>query len=188
MNSLVKELVRPLLEDNQKVTAVYGGGFKPPIKGHFNLVKTALKDLPEIDDFIIYVGGGVRDGITQEQSMLIWDVYQEVLGPKVQIEPSAQPIRDVMRYAKDHPDEKVYFVIGYREGREDDLQDIASRTKGVEEKYPNLEVKVIGTPDPEVSGTNARKALQKGDKEKFMTFLPDEVPPGEKEEIYNIVD
>ena len=188
MNSLVKELIRPLLEDSQKVTAVYGGGFKPPIKGHFNLVKQALKDFPEIDDFIIYVGGGVRDGITQEQSMAIWEVYKEVLGSKVQVVPSAQPIRDVMRYAKDHPDELVYFVIGYREGREDDLQDIASRTKGVEEKYSNLEVKVISTPDPEVSGTNARKAASKGDKERFMTFLPDEVPPGEKEEIYNIVD
>jgi len=187
MNRLVKELIRPLLEDNQKVTAVYGGGFKPPIKGHFGLVKKALKDLPEIDDFIIYVGGGVRDGITQEQAMEIWGVYQEVLGPKVQIEPSAQPIRDVISYAKNHPDEKVYFVIGYREGRQDDLQDIASRTKGVEEKYPNLEVKVIKTSDPEVSGTNARKALQKGDKEAFFTFLPDEIPANEKEQIYNIV-
>ena len=187
MNQLVKELIRPLLEDNQKVTAVYGGGFKPPIKGHFGLAQKALKDLPEIDNFIIYVGGGVRDGITQEQSMTIWDVYKEILGPKVQIEPSVQPIKDVLRYAKDHPDEKVYFVIGYREGREDDLKDIASRTKGVEEKYPNLEVKVIKTLDPEVSGTNARKALQKGDKEKFFTFLPDEVPANEKEEIYSIV-
>jgi hypothetical protein len=187
MNQLVKELIRPLLENNQKVTAVYGGGFKPPIKGHFGLAQKALKDLPEIDNFIIYVGGGVRDGITQEQSMAIWDVYKEILGPKVQIEPSVQPIKDVLRYAKDHPDEKVYFVIGYREGREDDLKDIASRTKGVEEKYPNLEVKVIKTLDPEVSGTNARKALQKGDKEKFFTFLPDEVPANEKEEIYSIV-
>jgi len=187
MNRLVKELIRPLLEDNQKVTAVYGGGFKPPIKGHFGLVKKALKDLPEIDDFIIYVGGGIRDGITQEQAMEIWGVYQEVLGPKVQIEPSAQPIRDVISYAKNHPDEKVYFVIGYREGRQDDLNDIAQRTKGVEEKYPNLEVKVIKTSDPEVSGTNARKALQKGDKEAFFTFLPDEIPANEKEQIYNIV-
>jgi len=188
MNQLVKELIRPLLENNQKVTAVYGGGFKPPIKGHFGLVQTALKDLPEIDDFIIYVGGGIRDGITQEQSMAIWDVYKEILGSKVQIEPSVQPIKDVLRYAKDHPDEKVYFIIGYREGREDDLKDIALRTKGVEEKYPNLEVKVITTPDPEISGTNARKALQKRDKEKFFTFLPDTVPANEKEDIYNILE
>ena len=188
MNQLVKELIRPLLEDNRRVTAVYGGGFKPPIKGHFNLVKKALKEFPEIDEFIIYVGGGVRDGITQEASLAIWDIYTEVLGPKVKIVPSSQPIRDVLRYAKDHPTEEVYFVIGYREGRQDDLQDIASRTKDVEEKYPNLEVKVISTPDPEISGTNARKSASKGDKEKFMTFLPTEIPPGEKEEIYNIVD
>jgi hypothetical protein len=111
--------------------------------------------------------------LPKKQSLAIWDIYTEVLGPKVKIVPSSQPIRDVLRYAKDHPTEEVYFVIGYREGREDDLQDIASRTKDVEEKYPNLEVKVISTPDPEISGTNARKAASKGDKEKFITFLPD---------------
>jgi len=188
MNRLVKEIVNNILqEDARKVTAIYGGGFKPPIKGHFNIVKTALKDMPEIDKFLVYVGGGVRDGIEQEQAIQIWDVYKEILGSKVEIEPSVAPIGDIMRYAKEHPTEEVYFVIGYREGREDDLKDIASRTKGVEEKYPNLKVKVIKTSDPEVSGTNARKALQKGDKDTFLTFLPDEVPANEKEEIYNIV-
>ena len=188
MNKLVQEIVNSILqEDARKVTAIYGGGFKPPIKGHFNIVKTALKDMPEIDKFLVYVGGGVRDGIEQEQAIQIWDVYKEILGPKVEIEPSVAPIGDIMRYAKEHPTEEVYFVIGYREGREDDLKDIASRTKGVEEKYPNLKVKVIKTSDPEVSGTNARKALQKGDKDAFLTFLPDEVPANEKEEIYNIV-
>ena len=47
MNSLVKELIRPLLEQ-ESVTAVFGGGFKPPTKGHFDIVKTALEDYPEI--------------------------------------------------------------------------------------------------------------------------------------------
>ena len=188
MNSLVRELIRPLLEDDRRVTAVYGGGFKPPTKGHFELVKQALKDFPEIDEFIIYVGGGVRDGIGQEASMAIWDTYKEVLGPKVKLIPSSQPIGDVKRYAKDHPTEDVYFVIGHREGRQDDLEDIASRTKGVEEKYPNMDIKVISTPNAGMSGTNARKAASKGNKEEFFTYLPDEIPDSEKEEIYNIVD
>jgi hypothetical protein len=39
-----------------------------------------------------------------------------------------------------------------------------------------------------MSGTNARKALKKGDKEEFFTFLPDEVPANEKEDIYNILE
>jgi hypothetical protein len=189
MNQLTKFLVNELV-DGKSVTAIYGGGFKPPTKGHFDLVKTALKDFKDIDKFIIYVGGGVRDGIEQEQSLQVWDIYKELLPSKVQIEPSAAPIGDILRYAKNHPDEKVYFVIGYREGREDDLQDVKniSRTKGVEEKYPNVEVRVIKTPAGDMSGTNARKALKKGDKEEFFTFLPTEVPANEKEDIYNILE
>jgi hypothetical protein len=187
MDQLTKFLVRELV-DGKSVTAIYGGGFKPPTKGHFDLVKTALKDFKDIDKFLIYVGSGVRDGIEQEQALQIWDIYKELLPSKVQIEPSATPIGDIMRYAKNHPDEKVYFVIGYREGREDDLDDIKNRTKGVEEKYPNLEVRVIKTPSGDMSGTNARKALKKGDKEQFFTYLPTEVPANEKEDIYNILE
>jgi hypothetical protein len=187
MNQLTKFLVNELV-DGKSVTAIYGGGFKPPTKGHFDLVKTALKDFKDIDKFIIYVGGGIRDGIEQEQSLQVWDIYKELLPSKVQIEPSSAPIGDILRYAKNHPDEKVYFVIGYREGREDDLEDIKNRTKGVEDKYPNVEVRVIKTPAGDMSGTNARKALKKGDKEEFFTFLPTEVPANEKEDIYNILE
>jgi hypothetical protein len=135
MNQLTKFLVNELV-DGKSVTAIYGGGFKPPTKGHFDLVKTALKDFKDIDKFIIYVGGGIRDGIEQEQSLQVWDIYKELLPSKVQIEPSSTPIGDILRYAKNHPDEKVYFVIGYREDREDDLQDVISRTKGSRRKIP----------------------------------------------------
>jgi hypothetical protein len=184
MDQLTKFLVKELV-DGKSVTAIYGGGFKPPTKGHFDLVKATLKDFPEIDKFIIYVGGGVRDGIGQEQSLEIWGLYKEILGKKIEIIPSSAPIGDILRYAKTHPDDEVYFVIGYREGRQDDIEDITSRTKGVEEKYPNIKIKVITTTNGDMSGTNARKSI--GDKEKFFTYLPDEVPPGEKEEVYNIV-
>ena len=29
------------------------GGFKPPTDGHFKIVKNALQEFPEIDEFII---------------------------------------------------------------------------------------------------------------------------------------
>ena len=184
MNSLVKELIRPLLEQ-ESVTAVFGGGFKPPTKGHFDIVKTALEDYPEIDKLIIYVGGGSRDGIGQEQSLAIWDIYKDILGDKVQIIPSSAPIGDVVRYARDNQNEKVYFLIGAREGRDDDMADVAQRTKGIEDKYPNTSVKLITTPDAGMSGTNARKAI--GKPEEFIKFLPSELQQSEKETIYNIV-
>ena len=51
MNELTKELVKGLMEvDNTKVVALYGGGFKPPIAGHFHVVKQALEEYPEIDE------------------------------------------------------------------------------------------------------------------------------------------
>ena len=38
MNKLTKFLVEELL-DNQKIVAIYGGGFKPPTKGHFTVAE-----------------------------------------------------------------------------------------------------------------------------------------------------
>jgi len=187
MNQFTKYLISELL-DGKTVTAVYGGGFKPPTKGHFDLVKKALDDYKEIDKFIIYVGGEARDGITQEQSMQIWQLYKEILGNKVEIVPSKNPIGDVKRYPKNNPKEKVYFVIGAREGKEKDFQDVAKRTAGVEELYPNTEVKLIVTPDSEMSGTNARKALKSGNKAEFFTYLPDKVPAAEKEDIWDLLN
>jgi hypothetical protein len=184
MNQLVKELIRPLLEQ-EGVTALYGGGFKPPTKGHFDLVKKALDNYPEIDKFIIYVGGGTRDGIRQEQALEIWDIYKDLLGDKVEIIPSSAPIGDIVRYARDNSDEKVYFIIGAREGRDDDMEDVATRTKGIEDKYPNTSVKLVTTSDAGMSGTNARKAI--GDTAEFTKYLPSELQPSEKEKVYNIV-
>lgn len=169
-----------------KTIAAYGGGFKPPTSGHFEVVKTALKQNPEIDEFIIYVGGGERDGITQAEAVLIWEIYQTYLPMKVKIEPSKAPIGDVVRLGKNNPQDTVYFVIGGREGREDDMKDIESRTKGIEDKYPNMKIKIIQTPDQGMSGTNARKAA-KVSPEEFYKYLPTELKDEEKEEVYNIV-
>ncbi len=166
-----------------KVIAAYGGGFKPPTGGHFEIVKNALAEFPEIDEFIIYVGSKERDGIDQAEAILVWEIYENYLANKVVIKPAKSPIGDILRLAKDNPQDEIYFVIGYREGRDDDMKDVASRTSNLEKKYPNIEVKVMPTFDANMSGTNARKAI--GDEEKFIKFLPDEVQ--EKSQIWNIV-
>ena len=169
-----------------KVIAAYGGGFKPPTKGHLEVVKRALTAHPEIDEFIIYVGGKERDGISQTESLLIWDIFKKYLPMKVKIEPSKLPIGDIIRLGKNNPEDKILFVIGGREGRQDDLDDIANRTKNIEQTYPNMEVTVQTTPDEGMSGTNARKAT-KISSDKLSPFLPDELTDEEKEEVFNIL-
>jgi GNAT superfamily N-acetyltransferase len=187
MNQLTKFLVDGILnEGEQRVIAAYGGGFKPPTAGHFEVVKQALKNHPEIDEFIIYVGSGTRDGITQAESVLIWEIYQTYLPMKVRIEPSKAPIGDILRLGKNNPQDKVYFVLGAREENEGDFEDIKNRTRAIGGKHPNVEVKVITTSDKGMSGTNARK-LAKVSFENFSRFLPAELSDEEKETAYNIV-
>jgi len=181
MNELTKFLIKELLDEPTTV-AIYGGGFKPPTKGHFNVAKQILDDFPEIDELKIFVGGGVRDGITQDESLQVWNIYKNYLSDKVSIEPSVAPVKSVLGYAKENPNTKVYWVLGAREGEESDLTDIASRTKSIS-KYPNLEVKVI-TSKGGVSGTKTRQALKAGNKEQFFSLIPD---IKEKEQIWDIV-
>ena len=188
MNLLTKALLEDLL-DTQKTVAIYGGGFKPPTKGHFTVAKQILSDFPEIDELKIFVGKGIRDGIriTQDKSIQIWDIYKNYLSDKVNVEPSPQgePTMDVIRYAKKHPEEKIYWFLGARDGDKGDIKDVEQR-KNLLKKYPevtNVEVKVI-TSTGGISGTKTRQALKAGDKEQFFQLIPD---IEEKEQIWNIV-
>ena len=169
-----------------KIIAAYGGGFKPPTKGHLEVVKKALESLPEIDEFIIYVGSKERNGVSQAEAILIWDIFKKYLPMKVKIEPAKSPIGDIVRLGKNNPEDEVYFIIGGRDGRDDDLKDIENRTKNIESAYPNMKVKVQFTQDKGMSGTNARKAA-KISSDKLAPFLPDELNDIEKEEVFNIL-
>ena len=185
--SLVNELIKGLLpeEEKKKVVAVYGGGFKPPTSGHFKVVKQALEENPEIDEMIILIGGKPRNGITPDESILIWDIYKTYLPFKVEIKyTSVPPIKGIYNYAKEHPDEEVLFIIGAREGNEDDFADISTRTKSLD-KYPNLNLRTIVTQGG-VSGTAARNA-SKISLDKFKPFVPSELSDEEVEQVYNIV-
>ncbi len=183
MDLLTKTLLEDLL-DTKKTVAIYGGGFKPPTKGHFAVAKLTLEQFPEIDELKIFVGGGVRDGITQDESIKIWDIYKKYLSPKVDVEASVAPVKSVLGYAKENPDTKVYWILGARDGDEGDLADIENRTKSIS-KYPNLEVKVITTSGG-VSGTKTRQAVKDNNKEQFFHMIPD-VSDAEKEEIWDLV-
>ena len=178
--------VKNILEQKKSsTTAVYAGGFKPPTSGHFEVVKQALKESPEVDEFIIFIGNKERNGISQNESLLIWEIYNNYLPFKLKIEPtSIPPIKAVYDFAKNHPTREVLWVIGAREGNEEDFKDITSRTSSIS-KYPNLELRTIITAGG-VSGTAARNA-SKVSLDKFAKFVPNELSDEETEEVFNIV-
>ena len=190
MNKLIKLLLEGLLPENKnKIVALYGGGFKPPIGGHFEVVDEALKQYPEIDELIILVGSGERNGISQAEAILIWEIYQDYLPPKVKIQPSKMPIGDIYSFAKNNPQDIIYWIIGRREGAEDDDKDIIDRAKALKknpEKYNNLDLKIITTQDEGMRGRNSREAAKKG-KLYFTPFLPQKLSKEDKSKVFDIV-
>lgn len=186
MNRLVQELIKNLLpeEEKKQTTALYAGGFKPPTAGHFAVVQEALKQNPEIDELIIFIGAKERDGVTQDESFIIWKIYSKYLPFKVKLQPSSlPPIKAVYDFAKNHPTREVLWVLGAREDNEGDFKDLANRTKSIT-NYPNIEVRTIITKGG-VSGTAARNA-SKVSFEKFEPFIPSVLTPEEKQEVYQI--
>ena len=187
--NLVQELIKDLLPEQEykKTVAVYGGGFKPPTKGHFEVVKQAIEENPDIDEFIINIGGKERDGVTPEEAIQIWDIYKQYLPVSANINiqySNTPPIKATYDYAKNNPDEEVLFILGAREGNEDDFKDISDRTKSLD-KYPNLNLRTIVTQGG-VSGTAARQA-GKINPEKLRRYLPDELKDEEVEQVYQMI-
>ena len=192
MSLLSEELTKHLLNEeetsNPEIIGMFGGGFKPPTKGHLKVVEDALVKYPEMDKLIILVGSGERDSISQRESLAIWEIYKNYLPNKVEIIPSPQnkpPIGVIYSYAKNHLDKEIYWILGAREGDEGDVEDILQRTKSLSSgKYSNLEVKQITTRGDAVSGTKARNALLSRNKEEFITYFPN-IP--EIDEIWNML-
>jgi phosphopantetheine adenylyltransferase len=187
MNSLVKSLIFPLLESEQKGVALIPGGFKPPTIGHFVLVDEVAQN-PNFDKVIVLIGHKVRDGVTKEESLAIWDIYKKYLPSNVEIKISdnSSPIADISSLIKNNPDTYFYPVVGIR--GEMDLGDI-KRFDSLEGKYPNFKTIVIKTEEGEdrISGTKTRAALISGEKDKFQSYLPTELSQEEKDGVWSIL-
>jgi len=193
MNFLVRELIQPILEDFQiempqsnEVVALFGGGFKPPTKGHFGVVKQILEDYPNITEFQIVVGGGTRDGITPEMSMKIWEIYKPLLSDKVKLISSTSPLTYIKDYIKENSDTEIYAVVGAREGDEQDVKDFEQR-KTLYKRYGNKVNVIKSESEGGTSGTKARKALSDNNFEAFVNYLPNGLDSSAQQQIWNIL-
>jgi len=185
MNKLAKSLLIGLLEQESNIVALYGGGFKPPTKGHFEVAKKTLQDRPEISKLYIVVGSGIRNNISQDESYSIWNMYKKYLGDKVEIVKSQSPLQYIKDYLQQNQEDKIYTVIGTREGNDSDIEDFTKRKAFFEKYGKNVEVINVITPGG-ISGTKAREAA-KISQEEFNKFLPDELPGDERDIVWDYV-
>lgn len=167
-----------------EVVALYGGGFKPPHKGHF---ANAVKLAQQADRLIIFIGPKQRDGIvvTAEQSKAIWELYARYIGKPVEVYISAvTPIRDTYEWAEANQDKVSKIITGT-------TKEEMSRFKAFlqdREKYPKVEVRelpvVTADEDSKLSATNIRQSeeyLKSGD------WLPSELDSSDVKKIVKIL-
>ena len=198
INELTQFLVDSILNEEEKskrTVAIFAGGFKPPTKGHLEVVKKGVelaKKSPygaNIDEINVVVGGGVRDGITQSQSKEIWELYARVFQDQFPIINviAANPFDYYKDYLRKHPDDQVFVFIGSREGNEGDQADVKFRSEFVKNYSDN--VVPLHVPTAAVtSGTEARKYFRENDIEKFKNTLPSGLTTGNVGEIINILN
>ena len=179
MNQLTKFLVDSILnEDEKQVVALFGGGFKPPTKGHLDVVINGLRQAPEANKLKIIVGGGEREGFTQDQSYKIWQVYKgaNLIPTDVEII-KASPFKYYKDYLTQNPNDKVYVFVGSRPDDEKDQFDVKQRSEYVK-KYSDNVIPIEVSTTGGVSGTMARD-LFKNNIKSFRNMFPDNLSDDE---------
>jgi len=186
-------------------TALYPGAFKPPHRGHFEVVKSLLNGthggkvydkesidkaasasltgesdkVDNINKVIVFIGGKERNGISPEISKAIWNIYKKYLGDVELYYEVPNPMQNASAYAKKRPNEKFYAVTGIR--GEEDLVDLRRITSF--KSRNNVEGLVVSAPGG-VRATNLRKAILSGNLDQVTDFFPKEL---KREEILSIV-
>ena len=110
--------------------ALLPGGFKPPHAGHYNAAKWLAANT-DADSVIVKIGSGVRDGITREISLQLWNLYrttdEDPLANKISILPSENnsPISDAYEFIENPPEEsikKIYLGLGKKDIEGEDIK------------------------------------------------------------------
>jgi hypothetical protein len=188
---------------------LYPGAFKPPHRGHFELVKALIngsaqartydldtrddeagkllqgksEKIDKIDRVMIYIGSGVRNGINKEDAKVVWDIYKKYLPGNVEvIVADNNPMLVARSHAKNRPTEKFYAVTGVRTS--EDFVDLrrVSTFKGLD----NVQgLAVSGGENSNVRATGFRDAILNGSLDDVLDFFPKELS---RQEILKIVE
>ena len=169
--------------------ALLPGSFKPPHAGHYNMAKW-LASKTNANTVVVKVGSGIRDGITREMSLKLWNLYRitDPDSPKLAILASENnsPVKDVYDFIEqDAPEGSIiYLGIG-----EKDINDSRYNNINKFAEPKNIEAKVVPVPpqDGGISGEIMRGFIKDNDKVSFFNNLPKHLTPEQKEEAWGIV-
>ena len=186
-----------ITEQEGKRVALLPGGFKPPHAGHYALAKH-LSSLGDIDEVVVIIGKNPRTSkvdppitITAEQSKRMWDLYTaNDPNIQIQIQKGKTPVSDVYDLIADPSvfSEGDTVILGKSDKDKGDKR--YARAQSYAERHnPGVKVeeKIMKQFGGEgMGGTTLRNLVALGNKENFLSKLPDHLKDSEKEEAWTI--
>ena len=165
LDDVYNQTLRTLIyEESGDRVAILPGGFKPPHKGHFEALKYII-DTYRCTSAIIYIGSGERDGITAQQSLQIWKLYERHIGvPTEVLLADVTPVKSVYEYTDENKHKEIFVGAG-----EEDQGRYAWFEKHKDE-FGHVTVVPIPPQFGRISGSATREKLQKG----IIDFVPDD--------------
>jgi len=98
-----------------KMLVLLPGGYKPPTKGHLHMIES-YNNNPMVSKVIVLVGPKEREGITREQSLAVFNLYDVGRLGKVTVEDTKfdNPMLAAFDYVEKDPraEEYVGLTIG----------------------------------------------------------------------------
>tara|TARA_B110000879_G_scaffold109462_1_gene146779 strand:+ start:1328 stop:2638 length:1311 start_codon:yes stop_codon:yes gene_type:complete len=190
--------------------ALYPGAFKPPHRGHFEVVKRLLNgnhggkvydidsyaeagtsvlqgtgdQLDKIEKVLVFIGGGSRNGITKEESIAVWNIYAKYLPGLVVMDGEKNPMFAAKDYAKANETDKFYAITGIR--AEEDLPDLKRVTTFKNRENVQGLVIPAGT-NSNVRATDFRNAILSGNLDEVLDFFPEVLSRDEILKIMNML-
>ena len=190
--------------------ALYPGAFKPPHRGHFEVVKRLLNgnhggkvydidsyaeagtsvlqgtgdQLDKIEKVLVFIGGGSRNGITKEESIAVWNIYAKYLPGLVVMDGEKNPMFAAKDYAKANETDKFYAITGIR--AEEDLPDLKRVTTFKNRENVQGLVIPAGT-NSNVRATDFRNAILSGNLDEVLDFFPEALSRDEILKIMNML-
>lgn len=158
--NLGEQLAKILLEQDKQTIALFPGAFKPPHKGHVDVVK---KLLDKADQVVVLVSPKMRDGVSAEESVAVWNLYKKLFDGPVEIKVSAEasPVGEVYDVVRDNLD--TDFIVAFGKGEESRYANMANQ--------PNVTVFDGGTIEG-ANATNLRMAIASNNTEEIAKYLP----------------
>lgn len=150
---------------------LYGGGFKPPHKGHYEVLSRLI---PKVSKVIIFIGSGNREGIpiNQDQSERIWRIYINASGwkNKVEIRKVGSPVGAIYKLIE-NPElqDHRYLIVKSEAGPEEDKK--WSYFLKNQDKFPNVRlttVPVVVDQGGKLSASSLRASEEKIKKGKWI--------------------